>query len=70
MIRGLSTFPFLIDEDTYMESEWIKNRFELLFETMLSASSIEQVSAGNIEASFGKHFLHILFLNIIPHPFP
>ena len=41
---------------------------DLLFEIMLRANSIEQVSAVKIETSFGRHFLAVLFLYTDSHP--
>ena len=68
MIRGLSTFLFLIDESTDRELEWMMYLFKLFVKTMLSASSIAQVLAVNMEASFGRQFLNVLFLNTASDP--
>ena len=61
-IRGLSSFLFLflIDWKTKMESEWMMNFSKLLVKTIFSAKFIVEISAVNIEDSFGKHFLIFL----------
>ena len=65
MISELLIFLFLIDENTQKELESMINLFELLVETMLSVSSIAQVSAVSIEASFEKAFFACLILECI-----
>ena len=63
MIRGLSTFPFLIDESTNKESEWMMKSFELLVKTMYCTGFSSEYGS-----FFWKTFLHALFLNTAPHP--
>ena len=53
-IRGLSSFLFLIDCKTKMESERMMNFFELLAEMIFSAKCIAEISVVNREALFGR----------------
>ena len=61
MIRSLSTFLFLIDKSTEKALDWMMNLLKLLVKTMLSASSIVQVLAVNIEASFWEVFWNVFW---------
>ena len=69
-IRGLSSFQFLIDFKTEMESEWRMNIFELLVEMIFNAKCITEILAANREASFGRHSFFISLLKTAPHPVP
>ena len=61
VMRGLSAFLFLIHDRTEKESEWMINLFELLVKTLLSGCSLAQVSAVNMEDSFGRHFFLMFY---------
>ena len=61
IIRGLSTSLFLTDESIEKESERMMNLFELLVETMLSASSITEILAVNLAEIFGSFFWKVIF---------
>ena len=55
-MKGLSSFVFLRDHRTEMESEWMMNFSLLLVETYLSAKFIAQILEENMEASLGGIF--------------
>ena len=67
-IKGLFWFAFFIDCRTEMESEWMINSFMLLGSIIWSTKFIAQISAVNMEASFGKHFFIAFLLKTAPHP--
>ena len=61
-MKGLSSFVFLRDCRTEMVSEWMMNFSLLLVETSLSAKFIAQISAENMETTFGRHFFQDFFV--------
>ena len=48
----------------------MRNFSLLLVETSLSAKFIAQISAENMEASFGRHFFKVLFWRTAQHTVP
>ena len=68
MIRGSSSFLFLNDSKTESESENMIYLLCLFSEMIFSARSIAQVSAVNMELSFGRAFLMILLFEMAAHP--
>ena len=69
-MKGLSSFVFLRDCRTWIESEWIINFSLLLVETSLSANFIAQIFAENMEASFGWRFFKVFLWKTAPYPVP
>ena len=70
LIKGLSSFLFLIDCKTVMKSEGMIDFFMLLVKTIFSGKFIAQISAVNMEASFERHFFLIFLLKTAPHLVP
>ena len=69
-MKGLSSFAFLKDSRTKMESEWMMNFSLLLVETSWSAKFIAQISAENMEASFRWSFFKVFLWRTVPHLVP
>ena len=69
-MKGLSSFVFLRDCRPEMESEWIMNFSLLLVETRLNAKLIAQISAENMDASFGRRFFKVFLWRTSWYPAP
>ena len=67
MISEFANFLLLRDVKTESESEDIRNFLPLLFDMMLRARSMAQISAVKMELSIGRAFLWIISFRTAAH---